>query len=198
MNTVRRVPSVPPVNTFGVRVTTPSPGTPSGRPVPAGSLGGALSYPYPPYPPGAYPPPPLQPQSGFTPPTGPRNGLGIASLVIGIAALMTSVSVLGGVILSIVAAAIGLGRAPGSSAAKPTTLASVKSVPGGPARRACAQRASCRFTVDRGVSQVKDISDNSACPLSWFPWSRVALARVWCSTMSRWRPTRWSTPRSDP
>jgi hypothetical protein len=85
---------------------TQSSGRSSGGPVAAGSLEGALSHPHPPR---AYPPPPLQPHSGFTPPpTGPRNGLGIASLVIGIVALMTSVSVLGGVILGIVAAAIGL------------------------------------------------------------------------------------------
>jgi hypothetical protein len=95
---------------------------PSGEPdTPAGSAEGPLSYPdlpaaypgaypYPPAPyPGAYPPPPSQPYWAFTPPpTGPRNGLGIASLVIGVVALLTVWSFFGGVILGIVAASMGL------------------------------------------------------------------------------------------
>lgn len=71
----------------------------------------AQQYPYP-YPPGpyagGYPPPPPQPYAGYSPPpTGPRNGLGIASLVIAIVALVSSFSVVGGVILGIVAVVIG-------------------------------------------------------------------------------------------
>lgn len=71
----------------------------------------APQYPYP-YPPGqyggGYPPPPPQPYAGYAPPpAGPRNGLGIASLVIAIVALMSSFSVVGGVILGIVAVILG-------------------------------------------------------------------------------------------
>jgi hypothetical protein len=62
--------------------------------------------------PGSYPPPPPQPYSGFTPPpTGPRNGLGVAALVVAIIALL---SVVGGVVLGVVAIILGflgLGRA---------------------------------------------------------------------------------------
>jgi hypothetical protein len=65
-------------------------------------------YPYPPQYPGGYPPPPPQPYSGYTPPpTGPKNGLGIASLIIAIIGLVTSASVVLGIILGIVAVAIG-------------------------------------------------------------------------------------------
>jgi heme/copper-type cytochrome/quinol oxidase subunit 2 len=73
------------------------------------------SYPAPPPPPGygaypgGYPPPPPQPYSGYTPPpTGPRNGLGVAALVTAIVALF---SVVGGVVLGVVAIILGfLGR----------------------------------------------------------------------------------------
>lgn len=75
------------------------------------------SYPPPSYPPpsyapgpypGAYPPAPPQPYAGYAPPpTGPRNGLGIAALVIAIVALLSSFSVVGGIILGIVAVIIG-------------------------------------------------------------------------------------------
>ena len=55
--------------------------------------------------PGGYPPPPPQPYSGYTPPpVGPRNGLGIASLVVAIIAL---ISVVGGVVLGVVAVILG-------------------------------------------------------------------------------------------
>jgi hypothetical protein len=62
-----------------------------------------------PYPPGqSYPPPPPIPYAGYSaPPVGPRNGLGIASLVIAIVALVTCASVVLGVILGIVAIVIG-------------------------------------------------------------------------------------------
>ncbi|MBV8929624.1 MAG: DUF4190 domain-containing protein, partial [Mycobacteriaceae bacterium] len=68
--------------------------------------------PPPPYAPGqGYPPPPPQPYAGYSgysgPPVGPRNGLGIASLVIAIIALVTCASVVLGVILGIVAVVIG-------------------------------------------------------------------------------------------
>ena len=55
--------------------------------------------------PGGYPPPPPQPYSGYAPPpVGPKNGLGIASLVVAIIAL---ISVVGGVVLGIVAVILG-------------------------------------------------------------------------------------------
>ena len=55
--------------------------------------------------PGGYPPPPPQPYAGYTPPpVGPRNGLGIASLVVAIIAL---ISVVGGVVLGVVAIILG-------------------------------------------------------------------------------------------
>jgi hypothetical protein len=64
---------------------------------------------YPPPPggayPGSYPPPPPQPYSGYgPPPQAPKNGLGIAALVIAIIAL---ISVVGGVVLGIVAVILG-------------------------------------------------------------------------------------------
>ncbi|MCV7217917.1 DUF4190 domain-containing protein [Mycobacterium crocinum] len=67
-------------------------------------------YPAPPYGqyPGGYPPAPPQPYAGYTPPpTGPRNGLGVTALVIAIVALLSSFSVVGGIILGIVAVIIG-------------------------------------------------------------------------------------------
>ncbi|MEO3760599.1 DUF4190 domain-containing protein [Mycobacterium sp. B14F4] len=55
--------------------------------------------------PGGYPPPPQQPYPGYAPPpTGPKNGLGIASLVIAIIALL---SVFGGIVLGVVAVILG-------------------------------------------------------------------------------------------
>jgi Domain of unknown function (DUF4190) len=58
--------------------------------------------------PGPYPPA-LQPYSGFPPMlTNPKNGLGIASLVVAIVALLLSVSVIGGVILGFAAVILGL------------------------------------------------------------------------------------------
>jgi len=62
--------------------------------------------------PGSYPPPPPQPYAGYAPPPqGPSNGLGIAALVVAIVALL---SVVGGVVLGVVAIIlgfIGYGRA---------------------------------------------------------------------------------------
>lgn len=60
-----------------------------------------------PYPPGVqlgYPPPPYPPYR----PAGPRNGLGIAALVLAIAALLLVWSVAGGIILGAVGAVLGL------------------------------------------------------------------------------------------
>lgn len=62
-------------------------------------------YPYPPYP--GYPPPP-QPYPHFMPPRGPRNGLGTASLVLAVIALLCVWSVFGAVILGAVAAVLGI------------------------------------------------------------------------------------------
>jgi heme/copper-type cytochrome/quinol oxidase subunit 2 len=62
--------------------------------------------------PSGYPPPPPQPYAGYAPPPqGPSNGLGIAALVVAIIALL---SVVGGVVLGVVAIIlgfIGYGRA---------------------------------------------------------------------------------------
>lgn len=58
--------------------------------------------------PGAYGPPP-QPYPGFTPPpTGRRNGLGAGSLVLGLVALVATITIFGGAILGIAAAGMGL------------------------------------------------------------------------------------------
>lgn len=55
--------------------------------------------------PGGYPPPPPQGYPGYPPPpTAPKNGLGIASLVIAIIALL---SVFGGIVLGVVAVILG-------------------------------------------------------------------------------------------
>lgn len=67
-------------------------------------------YPYPPGPyPGGYPP---APPYGEYPSPAPRNGLGIAALVVGIIALIGAISVVGGILLGIVAVVLGFaGRA---------------------------------------------------------------------------------------
>ena len=59
--------------------------------------------------PGGYYPPPQQPYGGYqSPPAGPRNGLGIAALVIAIFGLVFCWSVIGGVVLGVVAVIIGI------------------------------------------------------------------------------------------
>jgi hypothetical protein len=79
---------------------TPADAVPPEQPGPGG-------HPYPPGPyPGGYPSPPPYP-GYFPPPVVPKNGLGIASLVIAIGALMLVWSVAGGVILGAVATVIG-------------------------------------------------------------------------------------------
>jgi len=71
---------------------------------PGGSPEGALPHTYRP---GPYPSAP-QPYPGLPPVhTGPRNGLGIASLVLGIVALLATWTVVGGVVLGVVAVVIG-------------------------------------------------------------------------------------------
>jgi hypothetical protein len=58
--------------------------------------------------PGSYPPPPPQPYSGYAPPpVAPKNGLGIAALVVAIIGLVFCWTVVGGVILGVVAVIIG-------------------------------------------------------------------------------------------
>ena len=86
-------------------MTEPSdrPQGPSGSPPPF-----QPPYPYAPGPYPGYPPGPPQPYSGWAPsPAGPKNGLGTASLVLAIIALVLVWSVIGGVITGIVAVAIG-------------------------------------------------------------------------------------------
>jgi Domain of unknown function (DUF4190) len=88
------------------RPETPGP-PPPGPPQPPQYGAYPGSYPPPPYGayPGGYPPPPQQPYAGYgPPPTGPKNGLGIASLVIAIIALL---SVFGGIVLGVVAVILG-------------------------------------------------------------------------------------------
>lgn len=70
-------------------------------------------YAYPPGPyQGSYPPPPMPYGEYPGGPPAPRNGLGIAALVVGIVGLVSSVSVVGGILLGIVAVILGLlGRA---------------------------------------------------------------------------------------
>lgn len=79
------------------------PGTPVGEPEsPRGPWPG-------PRPPGGYgtPPPPYPP--GFLPPPPRRaNGLGTASLLVGLVALLATLSIFGGVILGVTAVVLGL------------------------------------------------------------------------------------------
>jgi len=101
---------------------TTGPGLPDGGPPPP--------YPYPPAPyqggpyqggpypggpyhggpyQGGYPPPPMQ-YGDYYPagPAAPKNGLGTAALVIAIVALISSVSVVGGILLGVVAVILGV------------------------------------------------------------------------------------------
>lgn len=67
-------------------------------------------YPYGAYP-GGYPPPPpyggYPPQQPFRPSTGPSNAIGVAALVIAIIGLVFVWSVIGGLILGVVAVILG-------------------------------------------------------------------------------------------
>jgi hypothetical protein len=88
----------------------PSVGTPESRsPWPVTGQHNPPPYPYPPGPyPSAYPPPVPQ-YPPFAPPSrGPRNGLGTASLVLAVIALLCVWSVFGGVILGAVAVVQGI------------------------------------------------------------------------------------------
>ena len=93
-----------------------------GGPYPGGQYpggaypGGAYPGPYAPggpYPggpyPGGYPPP--APYGDYYSPGPPKNGMGVAALVVAIIALISSVSVIGGILLGIVAVILGfIGR----------------------------------------------------------------------------------------
>jgi hypothetical protein len=96
---------------------TGSPDTPDRRENPAGTPQTGHSYAYPdphqyqPSPnPGGYPPPP--PYYGYRPtPMAPKNGLGIASLVLAVIALVSVATVFTPIVLGAVAVVIGvLGR----------------------------------------------------------------------------------------
>jgi hypothetical protein len=88
-----------------------------GGPYPGGAYpggaypGGAYpggAYPGGPYP-GGYPPP--APYGDYYSPGPPKNGMGVAALVVAIIALISSVSVIGGILLGIVAVILGfIGR----------------------------------------------------------------------------------------
>jgi len=78
-----------------------------GGPYPGGPYPGG-PYPGGPYP-GGYPPP--APYGDYYPPGPPKNGMGVAALVVAIIALISSVSVVGGIVLGIVAVILGfIGR----------------------------------------------------------------------------------------
>ena len=88
-----------------------------GGPYPGGAYPGGASpggaYPGGPYPggpyPGGYPPP--APYGDYYSPGPPKNGMGVAALVVAIIALISSVSVVGGILLGIVAVILGfIGR----------------------------------------------------------------------------------------
>lgn len=86
---------------------------PAAPPPPPGGAGyQPYAYPYPPGPyPGNYPPAPSYGEYPG-PASAPRNGLGIAALVVGIVALVGAFSVVGGILLGIVAVILGFaGRA---------------------------------------------------------------------------------------
>ena len=90
----------------------PGPYAPGGA-YPGGPYQGG-PYPGGPYPggpyPGGYPP---APYGDYYPPGPPKNGMGVAALVVAIIALISSVSVIGGILLGIVAVIqgfIGRGR----------------------------------------------------------------------------------------
>lgn len=97
--------------------TTPPPAGPPPNPYsyPPGPQGGYPgNYPgaYPGGYPGAYPPPPM-PYGDYygAPMAAPRNGVGLAALVFAVIALVGSCSVLGGLILGVVAVILGfIGR----------------------------------------------------------------------------------------
>ena len=79
----------------------------AGGPYPGGAYPGG-AYQGGPYP-GGYPPP--APYGDYYSPGPPKNGMGVAALVVAIIALISSVSVVGGIVLGIVAVILGfIGR----------------------------------------------------------------------------------------
>jgi len=83
-----------------------------GGPYPGGPYQGG-PYPGGPYPggpyQGGYPPPPMQYGDYYSAAArAPKNGLGIAALIVAIVALISSVSVVGGILLGIVAVILGV------------------------------------------------------------------------------------------
>jgi hypothetical protein len=91
--------------------TPETPPTPPPPPPPPQQQYGAYpgSYPPPPQQPYAgYPPPPQQPYAGYPPsPAAPKNGLGLAALVVAIAGLLLCWTVVGGIVLGVVAVVLG-------------------------------------------------------------------------------------------
>ena len=88
-----------------------------GGPYPGGAYAGGPypggAYPGGAYPGGAYPGgyPPPAPYGDYYSPGPPKNGMGVAALVVAIIALISSVSVVGGILLGIVAVILGfIGR----------------------------------------------------------------------------------------
>ena len=88
-----------------------------GGPYPGGAYAGGPypggAYPGGAYPGGAYPGgyPPPAPYGDYYSPGPPKNGMGVAALVVAIIALISSVSVVGGIVLGIVAVILGfIGR----------------------------------------------------------------------------------------
>jgi hypothetical protein len=90
---------------------TDAPHPPAGPPPEAPPYPPPYPYGYPPGPyPGSYPPPPM-PYGDYAP-VVLRNGLGVAALVVGVLGIVASFTVVGGVILGVVAVVLGLvGRA---------------------------------------------------------------------------------------
>ncbi|ART70165.1 DUF4190 domain-containing protein [Mycobacterium dioxanotrophicus] len=92
------------------------PAPPAASPTPYGPYPGPYPPPYSSYPP---PPPygagyPPSPYGGYPvpppprPPAGPRNGLGVAALVLAIIGLVLTLSVIGGIVLGLLAVIIGI------------------------------------------------------------------------------------------
>jgi hypothetical protein len=85
-----------------------APQQPTPPPPPQGYPNPYAAGPYPGGYPGGYPPAPPQPYAGYAPPpAAPRNGLGVTALIIAIVALLSSFSVVGGIVLGIIAVIIG-------------------------------------------------------------------------------------------
>ncbi len=94
------------------RTDQPPSGPPAGPP-PAAGPPGPYPYAYPPGPyPGSYPPPPMPYGDYPGMPPAPRNGLGVAALIVAVFALLSCFTVVGGVLLGLLAVILGFaGRA---------------------------------------------------------------------------------------